>query len=102
MPTIQTYSEKSFVVRDADLYTEQITNLGGKYNPLLRDGPGWIFGNFKRDVVESFIKSIGGNVAPKGVLSGPTFIAVYIKISPFSRERPLPAHQIPPLFKSPP
>lgn len=67
MPTITPYSEKSFVVRDADLYVEQITHLGGKYNELLRDGPGWIFGNFKRESVEAFIKSCanGNSVIPK-------------------------------------
>lgn len=42
--TIENYSERSFVVRgETKEYKDILKRLGGKWNPNLRDGKGWIF-----------------------------------------------------------
>lgn len=43
--TISDYTEKSIVVRgdDTKKIKEKLKELGGKYNPNLKDGAGWIF-----------------------------------------------------------
>jgi hypothetical protein len=52
------YTEKSFVVRgNTNENKEQLKNIGGKYNALLKGGPGWIFPNFLKKNVEEYIKS---------------------------------------------
>ncbi len=53
---ITSYSEKSFVIRgDTKLYKEKIKELGGKWNRNLKGGPGWIFSNNKRPIVDNWI-----------------------------------------------
>lgn len=50
--TIEDYTEKSFVIRGStEQYKKDIKTLGGKWNPRLRDGPGWIFPITKKDIV---------------------------------------------------
>lgn len=52
------YTEKSFVVRgNTTENKEQLKNIGGKYNALLKGGPGWIFPNFLKKNVEEYVKS---------------------------------------------
>jgi hypothetical protein len=52
---ITEYSEKSFVVRgDIENITEELTNLGGKFNNRLRGGEGWIFSKSKQANVEKY------------------------------------------------
>lgn len=54
---LKEYSPKSFVVRgDSRPYKEQLKTLGGKWNPRLKDGAGWIFGNTRLNSVKDFIK----------------------------------------------
>ena len=53
--SITEYSEKSFVVRgDTEKHKEALIMLGGKWNPRLRDGSGWIFPNTKKDEVKKW------------------------------------------------
>jgi hypothetical protein len=53
--SITGYSEKSFVVRgDIGNITEDLTNLGGKFNNRLRGGEGWIFSKSKQADVEKY------------------------------------------------
>lgn len=55
--TVSNYSEKSFVVRgDTKSHKDVLKEIGGKYNPNLRDGAGWIFSMNKRESVEKYIK----------------------------------------------
>lgn len=52
------YSEKSFKVEgDTKTYRQELKDLGGKFNPWLRGGPGWIFSNKRRSSIEDFINS---------------------------------------------
>lgn len=53
------YSEKSFVLRgNTKIYKENIKKLGGKWNPSLKDGPGWIFSMKKVKDVSEFFENI--------------------------------------------
>ena len=57
---ITQYTEKSFVVRmeiETEAFTQKMTELGGKYNEFLRGGNGWIFPNFKKQFMESYIEN---------------------------------------------
>ena len=58
---IEDYSKYSFVVRgdDTKIYKHNLKELGGKRNPNLKGGPGFIFPENKRLLVEKFINSIG-------------------------------------------
>lgn len=54
--SVEDYSERAIVVRgDTKPYKEQLKQLGGKYNPNLRDGPGWIFSKKSEDRVLAFV-----------------------------------------------
>lgn len=52
--TVEDYSEKSIVVRgDTRPHKDKLKMLGGKWNPGLRDGGGWIFSKrFEVNVME--------------------------------------------------
>lgn len=57
---LESYSDKSFVLRgDSKKIREELSKLG-KWNKNLREGAGWIFSNTKRKQVEKII--IGGTV----------------------------------------
>lgn len=60
MLTIIEYSDKSFIVsgENTKKYIEILKELGGKWNPNLRDGPAWIFSNKQREKVEEFVDRI--------------------------------------------
>ena len=56
---MEQYSPKSFVViGDTKPYKDQIKKLGGKWNPSLKCGAGWIFSNHHTEKVKTFIQSI--------------------------------------------
>jgi hypothetical protein len=61
---VQDYSERAIVVRgeDTKIYKEQLQDLGGKYNAMLRDGPGWIFPKAKEDKILKFVLSCDGEI----------------------------------------
>ena len=56
---IENYSEKAIVVRGEDTkkYKNELMDLGGKYNALLKGGPGWIFPKIKQNKISDFINS---------------------------------------------
>ena len=58
--TITSYSERSFVVRGEETkkYKEDLKKLGGRWNPRLKGGAGWIFSNKKEKAVNDFIMSV--------------------------------------------
>jgi len=57
------YTDKSFTVSGSTKdHKEELMALGGKYNPHLKTGPGYIFGNKKEDEVRKFIESINNNL----------------------------------------
>jgi len=50
------YSDKSFVVSGSTKeFKEQLMALGGRYNPNLKTGPGYIFSNKKEQEVTEFV-----------------------------------------------
>lgn len=52
------YSEKSFVVTgDTIKHANALQKLGGRYNPSLKIGCGWIFCNQRKEIVEHYIKT---------------------------------------------
>lgn len=54
--SIARYSTLSIVVRgDTKTYKDSLKLLGGKYNPKLTGGPGWIFPEKNRGSVEEFV-----------------------------------------------
>lgn len=57
--SVEDYSEKAIVVRGEDTrtYKKQLADLGGKYNALLRGGPGWIFSKKMEDKVLALVMS---------------------------------------------
>jgi len=56
------YTDKSFTVSGSTKdHKEKLMALGGKYNPHLKTGPGYIFGNKKEDEVREFIESINNS-----------------------------------------
>lgn len=61
MITLTDYSALSFVVRGEKNETKQFSELfkksGGKWNPRLNGGPGWIFSNKSRGQVENIINT---------------------------------------------
>lgn len=54
---IDDYSEYSIVVRGDDTrkYKEDLKKLGGKYNSMLRGGPGWVFPKKNEQNIKKFI-----------------------------------------------
>lgn len=51
------YSEKAIAVYgETKVIKEQLKNIGGKFNPRLKDGAGWVFSKKQRKAVEELIK----------------------------------------------
>lgn len=51
------YTDKSIAVQgDTRKYKEDLKKLGGKYNPQLKGGPGWIFPKTSEKDIKEFIK----------------------------------------------
>jgi hypothetical protein len=63
MLKIINYSDKSIALigEGSKPYKDRLKELGGKYNPNLTDGAGWIFSKNATDKVESFLKEIGNS-----------------------------------------
>jgi hypothetical protein len=60
---ITPYTDKSFVVLGETLeHTKALTQLGGKFNPSLKMGAGWIFSNLRQDSVRKYIDT--GEIVP--------------------------------------
>jgi hypothetical protein len=72
--TIEPYSDQSFAVRGGLTrnYTAQLKKLGGKYNPNLRGGPGWIFSNRARADADQLVNAINSGQIPPSAPS-PTY-----------------------------
>ena len=67
MEIVLNYSDKSFVVNgDTKPFKTELMSLGGRYNPSLRGGPGFVFPNKKENEVKEFI---GNNSESKEILS---------------------------------
>lgn len=64
---ITQYSEKAIVVRgDTKKFENDLTNIGGKWNPSLKNGgAGWIFPNTRKVLVEELNEKI-----KKGTIKG--------------------------------
>ena len=55
---IEQYSEKAIVVKNSQSYKEKLKEMGGKWNPNLKNGAGWIFHNSKRPLLEELQRQI--------------------------------------------
>ena len=56
--TISDYTEKSFAVRgNTKEYSRFLADSGGKWNPNLKDGAGWIFSMKKKENIENWLNS---------------------------------------------
>jgi hypothetical protein len=56
------YSEKCLaVVGETKQFKEALKEMGGRYNPALSCGPAWIFPVKKREEVQKFVNSKGGD-----------------------------------------
>lgn len=71
--TCSNYSDKAIVVRGSDMnsYEEELQQLGGKYNAMLKGGGGWIFSKQKEAKVRAFISEMsqGDSSDPSGPTS---------------------------------
>lgn len=60
---IEKYSEKSFVVRGKTFkYKDKLIEVGGKWNPNLKGGKGWIFPLTKLEEVKKVVDAINDNL----------------------------------------
>jgi hypothetical protein len=60
---LEDYSEKAIVLRKKPelktppvVYKDELVSLGGKYNPNLQGGSGWIFSKKKKEQLEAFMQ----------------------------------------------
>jgi len=54
---VQEYSEKSLVVYgDTQPWKENLKEIGARFNPRLKDGPGWIIAKSREETLNDFIK----------------------------------------------
>jgi hypothetical protein len=57
------YTEKSVVVTgDTVFHSKNLQKLGGKFNPNLKIGAGWIFSKTRKESIENYIKT--GEILP--------------------------------------
>lgn len=57
------YTDKSVVVTgDTVFHSKNLQKLGGKFNPNLRIGAGWIFSKTRKESIETYIKT--GEILP--------------------------------------
>jgi len=69
MISVAEYSDKSFVVSGPTIdYKNKLKELGGKWNPYLKTGPGWIFSNKRKASVQEWMNTID---KPETVVSPP-------------------------------
>ena len=55
---LQDYTERSFgVYGNTKPYKDSLKKMGGKFNPRLQNGPGWVFANHLRGNVEKYIET---------------------------------------------
>lgn len=54
---LEEYSDKSVVVRGEDTksHSKSLSELGGRWNPNLKGGGGWIFSNKNKSKVQEYI-----------------------------------------------
>lgn len=54
------YSDKAIAIQgDTKEHKEALAALGGKFNAMLRGGPGWIFSKRNKATIEEFVRKIG-------------------------------------------
>lgn len=57
--TVEEYSEKAIVVRgETKEFKDDLTRLGGKFNGLLKNGPGWIFSKKNQSKIEEEVEKL--------------------------------------------
>ena len=74
------YTEKSFVLcGDTKIHKNILMEMGGKWNPNLKVGAGWIFSNKKKDCVLEWINTI--EKSPQVISNSSTRLSIIKNIS---------------------
>jgi hypothetical protein len=67
---VSNYTEKSVVVTgDTISHSNELKKLGGKYNPKLKTGPGWIFSKTREPAIQKYIET--GEIEPYKAIPAP-------------------------------
>ena len=67
---VSNYTEKSVVVTgDTISHSNELKKLGGKYNPNLKIGPGWIFSKTREPIIQKYIET--GEIEPYKPIAAP-------------------------------
>ena len=74
MEIVENYSDKSFVVKgeSTKTYSNELKNLGGRFNRNLSVGAGWVFPNKNKDAVTEFVNKANSGQVDKTVPSLPS------------------------------
>lgn len=63
MITIRNYSERAIALTgDTKEHKSLLKNLGGKYNPALKCGAGWVFSRKKAEAVAAALRAAGATI----------------------------------------
>jgi hypothetical protein len=70
--TIKDYSDKAIAVYgETRPHKDALKELGGRFNPHLKDGAGWIFSKSKTDAVKAYIESkYNATLIPPSTIEG--------------------------------
>lgn len=68
---IEDYNDLSFVIRYTDGYYEhELKNLGGRWNPNLKGGAGWIFSKRQHlENVQKFVRAENRNLCCANIMA---------------------------------
>lgn len=71
--SIESYTDKSVVVRGqgTKLFRDKLKELGGRWNPKLTGGPGWIFSSKKREDLQALLFGEKKSVSDNGFIPKP-------------------------------
>lgn len=70
--TVSEYSERAIVVRgETKPHKDALRNIGGKFNPHLRDGAGWIFSKHQWEAVNFFVQKQNNIPSANGFTTPP-------------------------------
>jgi hypothetical protein len=63
--TVEDYSERAIVVRgNTQPHKDRFSEIGGKWNSMLKGGAGWIFPKSKQSIVEGLIEKLESTPTP--------------------------------------
>lgn len=95
---VSAYSEKSIVVDgDTKPWSTYLKDMGGKYNPKLSGGPGWIFSSRNQEAVLNFVNDVNSGVHQPPVVPSvrqppqilPRIQTTHVPVPPISKVQPI-------------